>query len=103
MVLDTVWTASTIPAGIQTPAQGGTRSNPILESSRVVWTGFEPAGATVLITDINGNPILQSDYDPGDVTTGREIVLWNSPVTLKFKQGGWILQTLTSGKILIYH
>jgi hypothetical protein len=90
-VLDTVWTANTIPTDLTTAASAGAQA-----FSRIVWSGGT-AGDTIVFTDLNGNVILEATCP----STGT-IVLWqNSGVPILFKQSKWVLLTMAHGKVTL--
>lgn len=91
MVLDTVWTAGSMPAAflaLTSPQQ----------FSRIVWEGGTAADV-IIITDINGNVIF-TDTCP---VTGQDVVLWDNNGKKKImKQNGWILTQMPHGKLLLF-
>jgi hypothetical protein len=102
MVLDTTWSASTIPAALKPPT-GPTDStnlrNEPINAKRIEWLSPASIGDTAVITDINGNPILSA---VGEVALGSQLLYQDSRSPLKLKMGGWVL-TIGSGKLLIYY
>jgi hypothetical protein len=103
MVLDTVWTATTIPAALLSPTAAASTSPPArnapLNVKRIEWYGPASTSDSAVITDINGNVILEGTCETALVSQ----VLWSSGnPTLPLKMGGWVLKTLGSGKLLIY-
>jgi hypothetical protein len=103
MVLDSTWTASTIPAQLLPPTGPATTSPPArnepINARRIEWYGPAATSDSAVITDINGNVILEGTCETALVSQ----VLWSGPTTLALKMGGWVLSTLGSGKLLIYY
>jgi hypothetical protein len=103
LVLDTVWTATTVPAQLKPPATAASTSPPArnepINARRIEWFGPASTSDSAVITDINGNVILEGTCETALVSQ----VLWSGPTTLPLKMGGWVLSTLGSGKLLIYY
>jgi hypothetical protein len=103
LVLDTVWTAGTIPAALKPPTgpsdTTNTRNNTI-DAKRIVWVGQAAATDTVVITDINSNVILTAK---ASASVGDQTLYDRDRFPLKLKMGGWVLSTLGSGKVVIYY
>jgi hypothetical protein len=102
LILDTVWTATTIPAQLLPPLGAASTSPPArnapINARRIEWYGPASTSDSAVITDINGNVILEGTCETALVSQ----VLWSSTETLPLKMGGWVLKTLGSGKLLIY-
>lgn len=93
-ILDTVWTASTIPSALQST----TRSPD--QFRKIVWIAPATTGDTLVITDINGNVILTATASAADLA----VELWSEASGRMFtlKQGEWVLSQLSSGKLYMY-
>jgi hypothetical protein len=105
MVLDTVWTAGTIPAALKPPTgpsdTTNTRNNPI-GATLVIW--HAAVAGSVSIQDINGNIIAEQTVPAASPQIGQDVVIYsNSRNPLKLKMGGWVLATLTGGQLVIYY
>jgi hypothetical protein len=88
VILDTVWTAGTIPAALTAMFNQAFRL--------IKWVNPSTAGDECKITDINGNVL----FDEFAVAAHQDVVLWDASVSGKvyqFKNGGWVLATLTAG------
>jgi|ERR1700704_762968 len=95
MVLDTTWTAGTIPAALTALS-----ANP-QAFMRIVWTGAT-AGDTLVITDASAAAnVLFSEACP---VTNQPVTLWQNSEGKKytFKQSLWVLLTKPTGKLLLY-
>jgi len=106
MVLDTVWTAGTIPAALKPPTgpadTTNTRNNAVA-ATLIIWHGSTAAGS-VSIQDINGNVLAQQTIPTSSLQIGQDVIVYsNSRNPLKLKQGGWVLATLGSGTLVIYY
>jgi hypothetical protein len=103
LLLDTVWTAGTIPAALKPPTSASDvtnlRNNSI-DAKRIVWVGEAAAGDLCTITDINGNVILTAK---ASASIGDQVIYDRDRFPLKLKQGGWVLSTLGSGKLEIFY
>lgn len=95
IVIDTVWTAGTIPADLTTISSGGPQ-----RFRRIVWTNpITPATDTLVIQDISGNTLFSEVC----AVAHQDIVLWdNSRSPYAMKQGQWVVSTIGSGKLLLY-
>lgn len=94
MILDTTWTANTIPAGLTAIKNGPPQS-----FTRIVWVGPANAGDKVTITDINGNVLLA-----GVASAPNALVeLWDKEEQrYTLKQSQWVLSVRDSGQIYLY-
>lgn len=94
MILDTVWTSGTMPAAFLA------LTNP--QRFRLIkWIGNSAAADECKITDLGGNVLFDEVIVAGNV--GLDIVLWDTPGDpYVFKQNGWILTTLTHGKLWLW-
>ena len=103
MVLDTVWTAGTIPAALKPPTGPGDTTNlrnSATEVKRMEWFSPSNVGDQMIITDINGNVIMQAKCE----AIGVSQVLWSpGRPALLLKMGGWVLSTLTTGKLMVWY
>jgi len=90
MILDTVWTAGTIPAGLS----GLTSWQ---DFSLIKWVNPTAAGDECKLTDINSNVL----FDEFAVAAHQDVVLWDAAANgghkYSFKKGQWLLVTLTAG------
>jgi hypothetical protein len=90
-ILDTVWTSGTIPAALQSTTRSADQFR------QIVWDAPAAAGDQVVITDLNGEVVLEATATAADVP----VLLWSEAsgrmFTLKF--GKWVLATLSSGKL----
>lgn len=96
MILDTVWTAGTIPAAL-------TGLTSWQDFSVIKWIGNTTAADECKITDINGNVLFDEVIVAANV--GLDIVLWDTAVMghkYSLKKGLWVLVTLTHGKVYLY-
>lgn len=93
IIVDTAWTAGTIPAALTSQAGNGPQL-----FSKIVWTGGTAADV-LTITDINGNVIF-SEVCP---VTGQDVVLWdNNGKKFPLKQSQWVVTAIPHGKLLLY-
>jgi hypothetical protein len=89
MILDTTWTAGTIPAAL-------TAITSPQAFSLIKLVNPAAAGDEVKITDINGNVL----FDEFASVIHQDVVLWdasNGGKKYVLKQGLWVLLTLTAG------
>jgi hypothetical protein len=92
-VVDTAWTAGTIPAGLTAQSGNGPQT-----FRKIVWSGGTAADV-LTITDINGN-VLFSEVCP---VTGQDVVLWDNNATkYTLKQSQWVVTSIPHGKLLLY-
>lgn len=91
MILDTVWTSGSMPAALTDPTAG-----PHL-FSLIKLVNPAAAGDEVKITDFGGNVL----FDEFASVAHLDVVLWDAASQggkkYQFKQGLWILATLTAG------
>jgi hypothetical protein len=95
IILDTVWTAGTIPAALAALASG----NP--QRSRMIkWVNpVTPATDEITITDINGKVL----FDEFCSVAHQDVVLWDNPANpYVLKQSQWVLTVLGSGKLYLW-
>ena len=95
MILDTVWTAGTIPAALS----GLTSWQ---DFSLIKWVNPAAAGDECKLTDINSNVL----FDEFASVAHQDVVLWDAAQMghkYSFKKGQWVLATLTAGgKLYLY-
>lgn len=87
VILDTAWTAGTIPAALTAMF--------IQEFSLIKLVNPAAAGDEVKITDINGNIL----FDEFASVAHQDVVLWDAATAGRkyvFKHGLWVLLTLTA-------
>jgi hypothetical protein len=93
-VLDTPWTAGTIPAALTALAGAAPQ-----RFRRIVWTAPAATTDTLVITDINGNILFNEKCS----VANQDVVLWdNNTNPYTFKQSLWVLTTLGSGKLMLW-
>lgn len=93
-VLDTPWTAGTIPPALTALAGAAPQ-----RFRRIVWTAPVTAGDALVITDINGSILFNEKCS----LANQDVVLWdNNANPYTFKQSQWVLTTIASGKLLLY-
>jgi hypothetical protein len=88
VILDTVWTTGTIPAALIAMFNQ--------QFSLIKWVNPTAAGDECKITDINSLVL----FDEFAEVAHKDVVLWDASVGGKkyqFKNGGWVLATLTAG------
>jgi hypothetical protein len=91
VILDTVWTAGTIPAALTAMFNQ--------QFGLIKWVNPTAAGDECKITDASSaGPFVL--FDEFAVAAHQDVVLWDASVSGKvyqFKNGGWVLATLTAG------
>lgn len=95
-ILDTVWTSGTIPAGL-------TAATAPHVFSLIKWVNPATAGDECKITDASAGTFVL--FDEFCDVAHKDVVLWDSSLAGRkyvFKQGLWVLATLTSGKVYLY-
>lgn len=95
VILDTVWTAGSIPAALTAMFNQAFRFIKLVNPTTI--------GDEVKITDASSSPLIL--FDEFAVAAHQDIELWNYEKAGKlyqFKNGLWVLATLTSGKVYLY-
>ncbi len=94
MVLDTVWTAGTIPAAL-------TAITSPQRFKLIKWVNPTTIGHELKLIDASaGANVL---FDEFASVAQQPVVLWDNPGNpYVFKQGLWVLLTLASGKLYLY-
>lgn len=98
MILDTVWTAGAIPAGLS----GLTSWQ---DFSLIKWVNPTAAGDECKIIDASAGAFVL--FDEFAVVAHQDVILWDAAAQggkkYSFKKGLWVLATLTAGgKLYLY-